>query len=205
MHNYQEIKQKLEIKGKQLFGNHFKFYQEDEQVINSIIVYFLKDVENANRFQINLSKGMLLSGPIGCGKTSLMELMRVLAISTEKYYLKPCRDVSFEFIQEGYEVIHRYSKGGKHHQKPTNICFDDLGVENNLKYFGNECNVMGEIILSRYDLSLHSNQNKRVITHMTTNFSATEIESQYGNRVRSRMREQFNLLAFKNGSRDKRR
>ncbi|WP_322348420.1 hypothetical protein [Marivirga arenosa] len=35
-----------------------------------------------------------------------------------------------------------------------------------------------------------------MITHATTNLIPTELENLYGNRVRSRMREMFNLIAF---------
>lgn len=37
-----------------------------------------------------------------------------------------------------------------------------------------------------------------MITHITTNLSASELEAFYGNRVRSRLREMFNLLIFEN-------
>ena len=86
-------------------------------------------------------------------------------------------------------------------KKPITYCFDDLGTESALKYFGNTCNVLGEILLSRYD---HFVTNK-MITHATTNLSASELENLYGNRVRSRMREMFNLLSFDKGVEDKRR
>ena len=130
-----------------------------------------------------------------------MNLMKYLAQTESKYSVKPCRDISFEFIQDGYEVIHRYSKGKLYQTEPRNYCFDDLGTENNLKYFGNECNVMAEILLSRYDL-FHSKQLK---THITTNLSASNIEKVYGNRVRSRLREVCNLIAFNNVVTDKRK
>lgn len=205
MHNYQEITQWLEKKGKELFGNHFKLYKEDETIIHKLIAYSIQDIKMANQLNINLEKGILLSGPIGCGKTSLMTLFKQLAKPENKYFVKSCRAISFEFIQDGYEVIHRYSKPRDHQSKVGIICFDDLGIENNLKYFGNECNVMGEILLSRYDLFCHPEQSRRVKTHITTNLSASEIEKQYGNRVRSRLRESFNLIAFDNNSRDKRK
>lgn len=41
-------------------------------------------------------------------------------------------------------------------------------------------------------------------THITTNLSATEIETAYGNRVRSRMRNMLNLIAFDKNTIDKR-
>jgi DNA replication protein DnaC len=205
MYNYQKITNWLESKGKQFFGDHFKIYEEDKTIIYQLIAYSLQDVKMSNRCSINLEKGILLSGPIGCGKTTLMTLFKLLMSKENKYYVKSCREVSFEFIQEGYEVIHKYSKPRLHQNKVGVICFDDLGTESNLKYFGNECNVMGEILLSRYDLFCHPEKSRRVKTHITTNLSASEIEQYYGNRIRSRLRESFNLIAFKNNSRDKRR
>ena len=62
------------------------------------------------------------------------------------------------------------------------------------------CNVMGEVLLSRYDLFI----NHKVKTHITTNLNAQELEDRYGNRVRSRMREMMNLLAFDSSTIDKR-
>jgi hypothetical protein len=59
---------------------------------------------------------------------------------------------------------------------------------------------MGEILLSRYDLFLHN----KIKTHATTNLNANELEERYGNRVRSRMRQLFNLIAFDKMSIDKR-
>ena len=137
----------------------------------------------------------------GCGKTTLMNLMRYLTPKEKKFIIKSCRDISFEFIEDGFSVIHKYSKGGLYQYQPKIYCFDDLGTEGSLKYYGNECNTMAEILLTRYDLFTAQN----LVTHVTTNLNSTEIEQTYGNRVRSRMREQFNLIAFDNASPDKRR
>ncbi len=129
-----------------------------------------------------------------------MNLMKYLTAAEHKFFVKPCRDISFEFIQDGYQIIHKYSIGKLYQSETRTYCFDDLGTENNLKYFGNECNVMAEIILSRYDLFI----SKKLQTHITTNLSATEIEKYYGNRVRSRLREMVNLIAFEKTAQDKR-
>jgi DNA replication protein DnaC len=200
-YNYQEIIKKLEGKGVELYGNHFKIQETDYQIVYKLIAYFLKDEPTCFQYNINLNKGLLLSGPIGCGKTSFMNLMKYLAPTENKFSVKPCRDISFEFIQDGYEILLRYSKGKLYQSEPRTYCFDDLGTENNLKYFGNECNVMAEILLSRYDLFI----SKKLQTHITTNLSASEIEKQYGNRVRSRLRELCNLIAFDSKVIDKRK
>ncbi|MFN3753700.1 ATPase [Flavobacterium sp.] len=197
---YPEIIIWLETKGLELYGNHFKILEDDYPIVYKLIAYFLKDDQACYQFNINLNKGILLSGPVGCGKTSLMNLMKYLTPIEYKFIVKPCRDISFEFIKDGYEIIHRYSRGKLNQLDPKIYCFDDLGLENNLKYYGNECNVMAEILLSRYDLYI----SRRIQTHITTNLSASEIEILYGNRVRSRMRELFNLIAYQNNTKDKR-
>ena len=190
----------MERKGKELYGEHFNIHSQDYELLFKLLIYVIRDKENAERLNIQLNKGILLSGPVGCGKTSLMSILRFFLSIDSRYVMKSCRDVSFEFIREGYEVIIRYSRNSFNHDKPRVYCFDDLGTENNLKYYGNECNVMSEILLSRYDLFV----SRQMITHVTTNLNSSEIESIYGTRVRSRMREMFNLVSFSREARDKR-
>lgn len=199
-YNYQELIVWLEKKGIEIYGSHFKILENDYPIVFKLIAYFLRDEATCFQYNISLDKGILLSGPIGCGKTSLINLMKYIAPTEHKFFVKPCRDISFEFIQDGYQIIHKYSKGKLYESEPKTICFDDLGTENNLKYYGNECNVMAEILLSRYDIYTA----KRIQTHITTNLSASEIETHYGNRVRSRLREICNLIAFDNKTKDKR-
>lgn len=174
---------------------HFKFDKSDIEILKKLFVYSIEDLESCDQFNINPRKGILLIGPVGCGKTSLMKVFNHLAIPSKKFTMRPTRDISIEFIQDGYPVLHKYGKSIK------NYCFDDLGVEQNMKHFGNECNVMGEILLSRYDLYKTTN----LITHATTNLNADELEKIYGNRVRSRLREMFNLVAFPESTKDKRK
>lgn len=199
-YDYLEVILWLEKKGVEIYGNNFKIKETDHPVIYKLLAYFLKDEVACFQLNIDLNKGILLSGPIGSGKTTLMNLMKTITSAEHKFYIKPCRDISYEFIQEGYEVIHKYSKGKLYQSDPKTICFDDLGTENNLKYYGNECNVMAEILLSRYDIFISKNTQ----THITTNLSATEMESAYGNRVRSRLRSMINLIAFDKTTKDKR-
>jgi hypothetical protein len=59
---------------------------------------------------------------------------------------------------------------------------------------------MAEILLSRYELYI----SRQMFTHLTTNLNSIDIEEIYGTRVRSRLREQFNLIAFDQNAKDKR-
>lgn len=199
-YDYLEVINWLEIKGQELYWPRFEIDELDYPVVHRLIAYFLRDEQSCAQFGLNMDKGILLSGPVGCGKTALMNLMKLITKVESKFFIKPCRDVSFEFIQDGYQIIHKYSDGKLYNSDPKVICFDDLGIENNLKYYGNECNVMAEIILSRYDMFI----SKRIPTHLTTNLSASEIETHYGIRVRSRLRELVNLIAFDKNTKDKR-
>jgi energy-coupling factor transporter ATP-binding protein EcfA2 len=190
----------MEKKGKELFGAHFKIDPADYEIIFKLLAYVIGDEKNAIKHGISLKKGILLTGPIGCGKTSLMTLIRFFQPANKRFLMKSCREVSFEFIKDGYEVINKYSRNSFHNLDPKTYCFDDLGTENNLKYFGNDCNVMAEILLSRYDLFV----TRKLLIHITTNLSASEIEVAYGNRIRSRMREMLNLISFDQSIKDKR-
>ncbi len=184
-----------------MFGQHFHILEEDHETIKKLLCYFLKDETMLRHYKINPSKGILLTGPIGAGKSTLINLMRFYEQANTRFAIKSCREVSFDFIKDGYETIHRYSRHSINQHNLVTWCFDDLGTENNLKYFGNECNVMAEVLLNRYDLFV----SRKLLTHLTTNLSASEIEEMYGNRVRSRFREMFNLIAFDKQTKDKRK
>ena len=194
----------MQKQGRIFFGDHFAVFSEDHELIFKLLVYAIGDTENTACHNLSLKKGILLTGPVGCGKTSLMSLIKGFFPKEKQYSLKSVREITFEFEREGFKVINRYSNlsfcNPPFSQVNRAFCFDDLGIEQPIKYFGNECNVMAEILLSRYDLFIQEG----VLTHITTNLSASELESMYGSRVRSRMREMFNLVAFEKSAKDKR-
>ena len=194
--NFKQSWHYLQNLGQQKFGTKFRLHPEDRVIIYKLLIYFIRDEQTCAQYGIDLEKGILLNGPVGCGKTSLMTLMRYFAYPDHQYIIKSTRDIASEFNQEGYSIIQKY---GKAHQKI--YCFDDLGVENNMKYFGNECNTIAEILLQRYDQQIMEG----TITHATTNLNAQELEELYGNRVRSRLRSMFNLISFPEVGQDKRK
>ena len=193
-YDFEKILIYLDAKGKLLFGKKFKIYKEDREILFKLCNYQIKDWTTCKKLGIDPKKGILLSGTVGCGKTSLMKLLRYITPQYAPYDIIPTRNVTFAFNHIGYSIIEQYGDNRFY-------CFDDLGIEPYGRFFGKDCNVMGEILLSRYELFL----KYRIKTHITTNLNAHEIEELYGNRVRSRMREIFNLVGFANGSRDRRR
>jgi DNA replication protein DnaC len=181
--------------GRMKFGKNFQIEKQDIPVIRQLIVHAIQEHDLSKKYGLDLNKGILLTGPVGCGKTSWMHLIQCLMEPSQKFLVKSSRDIAFEFNKEGYDVINNY---GKRHRP---ICLDDIGVEQNIKFYGNECNTIAEVLLHRYDLQV----NHGIITYATTNLSASQLEQLYGNRVRSRLRSMFNLIAFPETSTDKRR
>ncbi len=183
----------LNAKGKLLFGKDFKIYEEDKGIIFKLSNYFIRDFENCKKEGLDPNKGILLSGPVGSGKTTLMKLLSIVP-HRRPYEIIPARNITFAFNHIGYRIIEDYGDGHFY-------CFDDLGVEPMGRHFGKDCNVLGEIILSRHELYLQC----KIPTHATTNLNAVELEERYGERVRSRMRQMFNLIAFESRTNDKRK
>ena len=67
--SYPEIIAWIEKKGIELYGKKFKILETDHEIIYKLIAYFLQDEKTCHQYGINLNKGILLTGPIGCGKT----------------------------------------------------------------------------------------------------------------------------------------
>lgn len=190
----------LEKRGQERYGSGFRIDETEHSVIYKLLVYFLRQHKEADALGLDLRKGLLVTGPVGCGKTAMMMLLRLVTLPETAYTMRACREVVFEADDSGFEVIARYSRFSFSGGGPRTYCFDDLGAEKEMIIYGNSCNVMGEIIQSRYDLFLSS----AMTTHVTTNLNPEGIERMYGKRVRSRMREMMNVVTYPNNARDKR-
>ena len=204
--DYCALLKTVEERGRLLYGEKYAIEDIDRPPVLKLLCYFLGDENVATHEGIDLEKGLLVTGPIGCGKTAIMHVMCSLSEGLGKPYIVACRDMSHEFSQKGFEVIGKYSKQSFHRYnglpfRPQTFCFDDLGMEPQASYWGNQCQVMAEILLSRYNLFVSDG----MITHVTTNLNTEELEEIYGNRIRSRMRQMFNLVSFHSESKDKRR
>ena len=202
-YDYRQVVMNFTKIAEEYLSRKFQIAENERGIIFGILAWFLQDDLIAKEMNIDLKKGLFLTGPIGCGKTTLLKLMQKFPSQRRSFRMFSTRQIVSEFMQSGYETIEKYSRGNLYNEtrQPQAICFDDLGAESASKYFGNDCNVMAEILLTRYDLF----KEKGLITHITTNLTATEIETIYGNRLRSRMREMFNLFGYDEISKDKRK
>jgi hypothetical protein len=129
--------------------------------------------------------------------------MKHLLNNDSNFIIKSLRDIASDFSRDGYDSLLKYTRLSfkPYDNLPITFCFDDVGLELIVQYYGNQCNTMSEILLSRYDYF----QQQHLLTHIITNLSAIEIQERYDIRVRSRMRELFNLIAFDKSTADKRK
>jgi len=171
------------------------------------IDFLCKYFSNDEAFEIDgfsLDKGLLLFGPTGCGKTTLMNILSKNPFNP--YTVISCRKIADEYSQHGHVAVQHYStlrqvtKREWFGHEYVGYCFDDLGTEPNKKNYGNEVNVLADVILNLYDARDGIGR-----THLTSNISADDILQNYGERVASRMREMFNVIEFSQNAPDRRK
>lgn len=139
--------------------------------------------------EFQVGQGLLLSGPVGTGKTDLMNaISRAISWSGgDGFPVVNVKRVEKEFNRSdsgdkqangGDAVILRYAN-------LTHVCFDDLGVEEDGKHYGRAANVMQDIIALRYERW----RRGECITHFTTNATPKQLAERYDTRTLSRLVE----------------
>ncbi len=170
-------------------------------IIQKLLAYFSESYSSCQTLDVDPKKGLMLMGAVGCGKTTIMKLCR--DFFNKPFRIVASRKISQQFAQEGYPALFRYGSQSyriKHlgygpivfYDQPITYCLDDVGVEPFAKHFGNDCNVISEVLLERYEEFV----SRGLITHLTTNLDAQAFTQRYHQRVRSRLREMCNLIAF---------
>lgn len=192
-------------------GRPFILDNSNREIVKLICQYFANDpaFENEER---SLRKGLAMMGNVGVGKTFLMAFFHLN--QNQSYVMANCRKIEGLWIEQmsnkekPLRNVIDYHSGSIQSAVNSNpfghqalgTCFDDLGTETSpSKSYGEEKNVMGEILMNRYESGLPFNY-----THITTNLSAHDVGIKYGTRVRDRFREMFNLIQFDNTAKSRR-
>lgn len=154
-------------------------------------------------------KGIAILGNVGVGKTEIMfaffKAIHDLSVMPEyehfkfhRFSFKTARETAQAYQRHGYDGLNFFTKQFTSSNPPrfNHIAFDDLGVERNQKFYGNEANVMSEIIQERYDRF-----KTGLITHFTTNLMPEQINDYYGDRATDRLTEMCLFINIAGNSR----
>lgn len=175
---------------------------DNSEIFDMLCSYFSGDESYESIFGGSIEKGIMLFGPVGCGKTSLMRMFG--NNSFRPFAVNPVRKISDEYASGGNNALYKFSSKAEvypHENYGHGLigrCFDDIGTEEIKKNFGNEVNVMQDVLYKIYDNRLIGD------FHVTTNLDGDGIKNAYGDRIRSRMREMFNVIKFNSKSPDRR-
>lgn len=181
----------------------FVITKDQENYYLNLFAYFTGAIDG----DLDRTKGLLISGPVGTGKTISMKVMREMfrnfSYENTRYIVRDYfnEKVPGKVIDKyGRESFLKTTQGHLDKTKPITWYFDDFGLENTrARSYGNEQNVMEDIMLDRYDGFIAHGMK----TYATTNLTVEMIEKFYGLRVRDRLRECMNYITLTGESKRK--
>jgi len=176
----------------ELFQKSFKTVDEiHERKVKQLCCYFAND----KRYSGDLTKGILLLGNKGTGKT---ELMRFFAVNqNHSFRLEIMLDLAFDYKMSGEKGLECYNTNFRttpnvFGKTDCGYCFDDLGTEEiPSRHFAESKNIFSEILQLRYHNRLPFNS-----THAVSNKTLNDFKEIYGSRCYDRMKEMFNVIVF---------
>jgi len=190
-------------RAKEILKYQFIIDEDNEDVFNLLCYYFCQDqdgfMNQAKKMELEdvaLDKGILLCGNFGTGKTDMMKVFQ--KNPRQVYFMRTARKVCDDFMKSVDKQIPReYIEPYKNaindpstlYQPLSGICVDEIGAESEKNNFGNKANVIGDLMELKY-----AEKYLGVFCHGTTNLSAAELKTFYGERVTSRMRQTFNFI-----------
>lgn len=176
-------------------GPHQRTFKSDgnaADVINDLVLYFI----GSPMSKLALNKGVCLWGNVGIGKTFLFYCLSKMVEVLEAQYkraeinhtIRQFRTIHAAVMvmevaqKKSLDVLKKYEVG--------NILIDDLGTDKETKIWGNETDLLSEVITARYIHFQRTNQ----ITHATTNLPPSKWLERYGTRLDSRFWDMFNVV-----------
>jgi predicted ATPase len=88
--------------GKSKFGDKFQLRRSDTEILEKLMAYAIRDRKTCESHNIDLEKGILLIGKIGCGKTSLMDIFQNFALRTISlpiaFHTRYCKRICIKWL-----------------------------------------------------------------------------------------------------------
>lgn len=165
-----------------LFGKQLVLNQDNEKLIKALCFLISDDERYETELRYSFKKGLLIRGVSGLGKTFLVKCI-------EKNRLNPIR------IESMIEVADEVKQNGEYFINQGEckmIYLDDVGTEEaTINHYGTKINWFKNFIETVYLRNVDKGFGKLIIS---TNNSFAEMEDKYGFRVRSRVKDMFNII-----------
>jgi len=139
--------------------------------------------EEAREYLNNTDNGVILIGSPGVGKTTLIARDRMVSASL----------LAMEFQVNGIQAIKDLINPQIHYNNNV-VVIDDLGIEEDVKHFGNGLDPIAYVIQRIYDLNQREDQNIKLI--FTTNLNEKALIEKYGVRVKDRIWEMCDRIVL---------
>lgn len=164
---------------KNIYHKDLLVHENNRHLISTICFFLSNDQRFETELGYSLQKGLLVRGISGLGKTFLFNCVKDNELSPITIYS----------MIELTEIVK--SEGYLELPPNTGITYlDDVGTEEHtINHYGTKINFFKNFIEKYY---LNNTVFNRLI--ISTNNSFTELESKYGFRVRSRIKDMFNII-----------
>lgn len=161
-----------------IYNKKFIIHEGNVRLIQAICHFFSMDERFESEFGYDFKKGLLIRGVSGLGKTFLLRCI-------QDNDIKPIEIISMIDIAEEVK-----EEGSYNIQTNKVLYLDDVGTEEPVvNHYGTKINWFKNFIELYY---LKNKPFNRLL--ISTNNSFDEIESKYGFRVRSRIKDMFNII-----------
>jgi hypothetical protein len=132
--------------------------------------------EGAAKFLETSTNGVIIIGNAGVGKTTLIRQPRMVSASV----------LAMEFQAHGLEAVKGLINSQIEYQNST-VIIDDLGLEEDVKHYGNGLDPIAYVVQRIYDINQMSDNKIKLV--FTTNLGKEELTIKYGVRVVDRIWE----------------
>jgi hypothetical protein len=179
----------------------FKITEENRRIINLFFYYFTGNkkfpdlMQKITKSKGSLSKGLMLVGGIGSGKSLLFDIFKTYSrecLKINSFQTITALDIIDEVSVLGINCLEKFSHN-KSNGKPRPITFyiDDIASKNeNINHFGTNLHVIEHLLNYRYNTFLRYG----TLTHISTNIYPKQMKNIYDARTNDRMKEMFNII-----------